>query len=236
MVSDGPSLRGFAPPPRCFAPPPWLGPAATKVLRSTFQHLMKIRDNQGNCLCGPFCRNAHHSWNSWDSLLGGNGVGGNRGSVTAGCPSARDRQTPYRQRDATSLSCSRKTEAAQHLHDSTVSLSRWPTTSDRHVKSAQKPFPPISVPPLKECRNSTQSRQPPPRPNPESLKNVHQFDPFRSVSGLFRSNSVRFGRLLASPEVLGGVVERGFCKENNITNLAHLLIYQAQKTNPNPNF
>ena len=36
-------------------------------------------------------------------LLGGNGVGRNRGSVTAGCPSARDRQTPYRQRDATPL-------------------------------------------------------------------------------------------------------------------------------------
>ena len=36
-------------------------------------------------------------------LLGGNGVGGNRGSVTAGCPSARDRKTPYRQRDATPL-------------------------------------------------------------------------------------------------------------------------------------
>ena len=34
---------------------------------------------------------------------GGTGWGGNRGSVTAGCPSAHDRQTPYRQRDATPL-------------------------------------------------------------------------------------------------------------------------------------
>ena len=80
-------------------------------------------------------------------MLGGNGVGGNRGSVTAGCPSERDRQTPYRQRDATSLSCSRKTKAAQHLHDSTVSLSRCPTTSDRHVKKRSETVPPHQRPP-----------------------------------------------------------------------------------------
>ena len=39
----------------------------------------------------------------WDSFVGGNGVGGNRESAMAGCPSAQDRQTPYRQRDATPL-------------------------------------------------------------------------------------------------------------------------------------
>ena len=47
------------------------------------------------------------------------------------------------------LSCSRKTKAAQHLHDSTVSLSKSATTSDRHEKNAQKPFSPSSVPPIK---------------------------------------------------------------------------------------
>ena len=34
---------------------------------------------------------------------GGDGMGGNRGSVTAWCPSVRDRQTPYRQRNMTPL-------------------------------------------------------------------------------------------------------------------------------------
>ena len=62
--------------------------------------------------------------------MGGTLMGGNRGSVTAGCPSARDRQTPYRQRDATPLallkedqSCATftwRSDVVGHLESDTV--------------------------------------------------------------------------------------------------------------------
>ena len=56
------------------------------------------------CRTHPVWRRTQRVLSIWDSFVGGGtGWGGNRGSVTAGCPSAHDRQTPYRQRDATPL-------------------------------------------------------------------------------------------------------------------------------------
>ena len=69
------------------------------------------------------------------------------------------------------LSYSRQTKVAQHLHDSTVSLSRWPTTSDRHAKSE-------TVPP---------HRRPPHQKNPNELPRMGHLTFFKELFFLFSS-------------------------------------------------